>query len=265
MGSMSTTIETDLLERGPFLVELEQRLEESRVAGRLVLLGGEAGVGKTVLLRRFCLLHRETARAFWGACDPLFTPRPLGPLLDIAERTGGVLEAALQQGGQTHEVVDVLLRVLQSPRPIIIILEDVHWADEATLDVLRLVARRVEAVPALFVASYRDDELDRFHPLRTVLGDLATLPAVSRLRLLPLSPASVEALARPYGVDADDLYRKTGGNPFYVTEVLGAGGAEVPPTVRDAVLSRAARLRPAARGLIGCVAKIRRECGGEEW
>src|SRR3990172_6747808 len=76
MGSMSTTIETDLLERGPFLVELEQRLEESRVAGRLVLLGGEAGVGKTALLRRFCLLHRETARAFWGACDPLFTPPP---------------------------------------------------------------------------------------------------------------------------------------------------------------------------------------------
>ena len=110
---MSATIETDLLERGPFLVELGQRLEESRVAGRLVLLGGEAGVGKTALLRRFCLLHRETARAFWGACDPLFTPRPLGPLLDIAERTGGVLAAALQQGGKPHEVVDVLLRVLQ--------------------------------------------------------------------------------------------------------------------------------------------------------
>src|SRR3972149_2826526 len=188
---MSTTIETDLLERGPFLVELEQRLEESRVAGR-----------------------------------------PVG--------RGGGRAAALQQGGKPHEVVDVLLRVLQSPRPIIIILEDVHWADEATLDVLRLVARRVEAVPALFVASYRDDELARFHPLRTVLGDLATLPAVSRLRLLPLSPASVEALARPYGVDADDLYRKTGGNPFYVTEVLSAGGAEGPPTVRDAVLARGA-------------------------
>ena len=253
---MSTTIETDLLERGPFLVELEQRLEESRVAGRLVLLGGEAGVGKTMLLRRFCLLHRETARAFWGACDPLFTPRPLGPLLDIAERTGGALDEALARGAKPHEVVDVLLRVLQSPRPIIIILEDVHWADEATLDVLRLVARRVEAVPVLFVASYRDDELDRFHPLRTVLGDLATLPAVSRLRLLPLSPASVEALARPYGVDADDLYRKTGGNPFYVTEVLSAGGAEVPPTVRDAVLARVARLHPAVQRLLEYVAIV---------
>src|SRR4030065_2622772 len=98
MGSMSTAIETELLEGGPFLVELEQRLEESGVAGRLVLLGGEAGVGKTALLRRFCLLHRETARAFWGACDPLFTPRPLRPLLDIAERTGGGRRGARARG-----------------------------------------------------------------------------------------------------------------------------------------------------------------------
>src|SRR3990172_3816742 len=100
MGSMSTTIETDLLERGPFLVELEQRLEESRVAGRLVLLGGEAGVGKTALLRRFCLLHRETARAFWGACDPLFTPRPLRPLLRIAARSRGGGAAGRPPGGE---------------------------------------------------------------------------------------------------------------------------------------------------------------------
>jgi len=253
---MSTTIETELLERGPFLVELGQRLEESRVAGRLVLLGGEAGVGKTVLLRRFCLLHRETARAFWGACDPLFTPRPLGPLLDIAERTGGALEESLARGAKPHEVSALLLRLLRSPSPSIIVLEDVHWADEATLDVLRLIARRVEAVPALFVASYRDDELDRSHPLRIVLGELATLSAVSRLRLPPLSPAAVGALARPHGVDAEELFRKTGGNPFYVTEVLSTGGAELPPTVRDAVLARVARLSPPAQKLLEYVAVV---------
>ena len=250
---MGTAVETDLLERAQFLAELGQRLEESRRAGRLVLVGGEAGVGKTALLRRFCLVNRE-ARAFWGACDPLFTPRPFGPLLDIAERTGGALEEALKQGAKPHEIVAVLLRLLRSPGPSIVVLEDVHWADEATLDVLRLVARRVESTAALFVASYRDDELDRSHPLRLVLGELATMPAVSRLRLPPLSPAAVEVLARPHGIDADELYRKTGGNPFYVTEVLSAGEAEVPPTVRDAVLSRAARLRPAARSLLECVA-----------
>src|SRR3972149_3345150 len=189
---MSATIETDLLERGPFLVELGQRLEESRVAGRLVLLGGEAGVGKTALLRRFCLLHRDSAQALWGACDPLFTPRPLGPFLDIAERTGGPLKEVLKQAAKPHEVVAVLLPMLRSRGSAIIVLEDVHWADEATLDVLRLLVRKVESVAALFVASYRDDELDRSHPLRIVLGELATLPAGSRLRLPPLPPAGRE-------------------------------------------------------------------------
>src|SRR3990172_5416562 len=252
-GTMGTAVETDLLERAQFLAELGQRLEESRRSGRLVLIGGEAGVGKTALLRRFCSLHGEV-RALWGACDPLFTPRPFGPLLDIAERTGGELEEALEQGAKPHEVVAVLLRLLRSPGPSIVVLEDVHWADEATLDVLRLVARKVESVPALFVARYRDEELDRSQPLRLVLGELATMPAVSRLRLPPLSPDAVEVLARPHNIDAGDLHRKTGGNPFFVTEVLSAGGAEVPPTVRDAVLSRAARLRPAAQRLLECVA-----------
>ncbi len=252
---MGTAVETDLLERAPGLAELGQRLEESRKIGRLVLVGGEAGVGKTTLLRRFCVLHRDT-RALWGVCDPLFTPRPLGPLHDIAEQSEGGLAEALAQEAKPHEVVAVLLRMLRSLRQSIIILEDIHWADEATLDVLRMVARRVESVPALCVASYRDDELDRYHPLRTVLGELATLPAVSRLRLLPLSPASVEVLARPYRLDADELYRKTGGNPFYITEVLSAGGAEVPPTVRDAVHARVARLDPAAQRLLEYVAIV---------
>lgn len=252
---MGIAVETDLLERAPGLAELGRRLEESRKIGRLVLVGGEAGVGKTALLRRFCVLHRDT-RALWGACDPLFTPRPFGPLYDIAEQSEGALREALAQEAKPHEVVAVLLRTLRSLRQSIIILEDIHWADEATLDVLRMVARRVESVPALFVASYRDDELDRFHPVRTVLGELAALTAVSRLRLLPLSPASVEALARPYRLDADELYRKTGGNPFYVTEVLSAGGAEVPPTVRDAVLARVARLDPATQRLLEYVAIV---------
>jgi DNA-binding CsgD family transcriptional regulator/tetratricopeptide (TPR) repeat protein len=250
---MGKVAETELLERAPFLAELSRALEESRQAGRLVLVGGEAGVGKTALLRRFCALH-DGVRALWGACDPLFTPRPFGPLLDIAERTGGEFEETLRQGAKPYEVVAVLLRTVRSPRASIVVVEDVHWADEATLDVLRLVARKIESVPVIFVATYRDDELDRSHPLRLVLGDLATLPAVSRLRLPPLSPAAVETLAGPYGVDPHELYRKTGGNPFFITEVLDAGGAEVPPTVRDAVLSRAARLRPAARSLLDCVA-----------
>jgi len=252
---MRMVAETGLLERAQHLAALGRRLEESRGTGRLVLVTGEAGVGKTALLRRFCSLYEETG-ALWGACDPLFTPRPFGPLLDIAERTGGELAEALAQGAKPHEIAVILLRLLRSSGHRIAIVEDIHWADEATLDVLRLIARKIEPVPALVVASYRDDELDRLHPLRLVVGEMTSVPAVSRLRLPPLSSVAVEALARPYGIDAAELYRKTGGNPFYVTEVLSTGEAHVPPTVRDTVLARAARLRPRAQRLLECVSVV---------
>ena len=184
----------------------------------------------------------------WGGCDPLFTPRPLGPLFAIAEYAGGELEEVVQRGVLPHEVVAALARELQARAPTVFVLEDLHWADEATLDVLRLLARRVETVPALIVASYRDDELDRAHPLRIVLGELATNRAVARLRLAPLSPAAVAQLAEPHGVDSDELYRKTAGNPFFVVEALAAQGDEIPDTVRDAVLRPRGAAQPTPRG-----------------
>ena len=146
------------------------------------------------------------------------------------------------------------MQELTARAPTILVLEDLHWADEATLDVLRLLARRVESVPALVLASYRDDELDRGHPLRLVLGELATAHAVSRLSVPPLSAMGVAKLAEPHGVNADELYRATAGNPFFVTEVLAAGSDEIPPTVRDAVLARVARVSPEARTMVEAVA-----------
>ncbi len=224
--------------------------------GHVVLVGGEAGVGKTALLRRFCEERRESARILWGACDALFTPRPLGPLLAVAEGTGGELEEVVQSEAMPHEVVAALVRELRSRAATVFVLEDVHWADEATLDVLRLLARRVEMVPALIVASYRDDELDRSHPLRIVLGELATSQTVGRLKLAALSPAAVAQLANAHTVDADELYRKTAGNPFFVVEALAARAEEIPDTVRDAVLARSTRLTPKARRLLEAVAVV---------
>jgi DNA-binding CsgD family transcriptional regulator/tetratricopeptide (TPR) repeat protein len=186
----------------------------------------------------------------------LFTPRPLGPLLDIAEMTGGELGELVESGGRPHEVAAALIRELGTRAPTILVLEDVHWADEATLDVLRLLARRMEAIPALVLASYRDDELDRTHPLRIVLGELASGHAIGRVKIEPLTPSAVAQLAEPHGVDADELYRTTAGNPFYVTEVLAAGEGEIPHTVRDAVLARVARLGAAARTLLDVVAVV---------
>jgi DNA-binding CsgD family transcriptional regulator len=222
--------------------------------GRLVFIAGEAGGGKTALLRRFCEEHCRSARILWGACDALFTPRPLGPLLDVAERTGSELEEVVESDFRPHDVAASLVRELRTATPTILVLEDLHWADEATLDVLRLLARRLAAVPVLALASYRDDELDRAHPLRIVLGELATSAAVARLKVDPLSPSAVAELADPAGVDAEALYRQTLGNPFFVTEVVAAGELEIPQSVRDAVLARAARLGPGARRLIDAVA-----------
>jgi DNA-binding CsgD family transcriptional regulator len=247
---------SELLERSRDLSALGDALgtavRSSR--GRLVLVGGEAGGGKTALLRQFCDEQRGAARILWGSCDPLFTPRPLGPLLDIAELTGGHLDELVKSSARPHEVVAALVRELRTRTPTVVVFEDVHWADEATLDVLRLLGRKIDAVPALMLASYRDDELDRAHPLRIVIGELATGEAVGRLKVEPLSPAAVAKLAEPHGVDADELYRKTGGNPFFVTEALAAGEQEIPQTVRDAVLARAARLSPAARTLLETIA-----------
>ena len=209
-----------------------------------------------MLLRRFCARHAGTARILWGECDGLFTLSPLGPLVDIAEVTGGELADLVADGAPPHAVAAAVLRDLAGRLPAIVVFEDVHWADDATLDVLRLLSRRLSTVPALLVASYRDDELDRGHPLRVALGELSRREATDRLRLVPLSMEAVAELAAPHGVDAVELHRRTAGNPFFVTEALAAGGVELPATVRDAVLARVAPLSPPARRLLDAAAIV---------
>jgi DNA-binding CsgD family transcriptional regulator len=247
-----------LLERSAQLSTLIGCLEavQRSSRGQVLLVGGEAGVGKTTLLRRFCEERGRSVRVLWGACDPLFTPSPLGPLLEVAEASGGELKAVVERGAMPHAVVTALAHELSARAPTVFVLEDVHWADEATLDVLRLLVRRVETVPALVVASYRDDELDRTHPLRILLGQLARSRTVRRLKPARLSPGAVAQLAEPYGVDADELYYKTAGNPFFVVEVLATKGEGIPDTVRDAVLARAARLSPGGGRLLEAVAVV---------
>src|SRR5215207_3897291 len=195
-------------------------MPDADASGLLELVGGEAGVGKTSLLRRFCLERQDAARVLWGSCDALFTPGPLGPLQDVSEQTQGKLKEVVESAARPYDVATALIHELTARTPTILVLEDLHWADEATLDVLRLLARRVETVPALVVANYRDDELDRTHPLRILLGELARSRTVRRLKPARLSPGAVAQLAAPYGVDADELYRKTAGNPFFVVEAL---------------------------------------------
>ncbi len=248
----------ELLDRAGQLAVLEEALTSvgSDGTGTVVVACGEAGVGKTALLRSFCNAVGRRRRVLWGTCDPLFTPRPFGPLFAIAEANGAVLGPALAQGASPQQVALALARELRSSLPALLVLEDLHWADEATLDVFTLLVRRAETVPALVVGTYRDDALEKAHPLRRVLGELATTTAVRRLRLAPLSPEAVGQLAAPHGVDGRELYDKTGGNPFFVVEVLAGGSEDIPATVNDAVLARAMRLSPSARELLEAAAVV---------
>lgn len=257
-GTHTASAAGGLLERDQHLAALEQHSAEVATSsrGRILLISGEAGVGKTALVRSFCQTKERSARILKGACDALFTPRPLGPLFEIAHATGGELKELLAEGGKPHEVTAALLRGVQERPQTILVLEDLHWADEATLDVLKLIVRRIDAVPALVLATFRDDELDRAHPLRLVLGELSSGEGVARVRLAPLSPDAVAVLARPNGTDPVELYAKTGGNPFFVTEVLAEGGGQIPATVRDAVLARVARLGKSARAVVEAVAVV---------
>jgi DNA-binding CsgD family transcriptional regulator/tetratricopeptide (TPR) repeat protein len=132
----------------------------------------------------------------------------------------------------------------------VVVIEDVHWADEATIDLLRFLGRRLAGVPALLIASYRDDGLAADHLLRVALGDLATVRSTRRVTLDPLSAEGVRQLSAASGLDPAELFRLTGGNPFYITEVLQAGMRDVPAAARDAVLARVARLGAPARELL---------------
>jgi DNA-binding CsgD family transcriptional regulator len=247
----------ELLERDALLAALDARLEAAAGgAGSLMLLAGEAGIGKTSLARAFCDRHSADAEVWWGACDALTTPRPLGALYDVARDAGGDLAAVMASEAGRHERFTALLDALVSPlRPVIAVIEDVHWADEATRDLLVFVARRVERCHTVIIATYRDDEVGSDHPLRVTLGTLATQQAVNRLSLSRLSETAVAALAADHLVDAAEVYRITSGNPFFVTELLATGEHDtVPRTVADTVLARAAGLSPEARAALHAAA-----------
>ncbi len=238
----------ELLEREPQLRALNGWFAAAAAgSGCVTLLTGEAGIGKTSLLRSFHDTRRGSARVLWGACDALFTPRPLAPLHDIARQTGGRLLSALSGAASREAIFLAALEELErSGSPTLVIFEDVHWADEATLDLLKFLGRRIHRAPAMLIATFRDDEVGARHPLRFVIGDLPRA-SVHRLPLDTLSETAVAELARRAGRSSRDVYDATGGNPFFVTEVLATTQSGVPASVRDAVLARASRLTPAAR------------------
>ncbi len=231
-----------LLEREATLAALSHAVTEAAAGrGSVALVTGEAGIGKTSLIRAFAREAGERARILLSACDDLMAPRTLGPLRDAALGGDGPLAAALADGEPAEDVFTALLEELAAEPPTVLVVEDLHWSDDATLDVLAYVARRVEAAGALLVLTYRDDEVDPGHPLQRLLGVLASCP-VHRLELAALSPEAVRRLSAGTGADAEAVHRITRGNPFFVTEALASPRDAVPATVMETVLARIGRL-----------------------
>jgi DNA-binding CsgD family transcriptional regulator len=161
---------------------------------------------------------------------------------------GEVVQAILRDDGRPGLFNAVLAELGTATALRLLVFEDAHWADGVTLDLLRFLGRRIASLPTLVLVSYRDDETGPAHPLRALLGDLATQRGVSRIELLPLSLGAITELAADRDADAASVLALTGGNPFFVTELLQhPNAAQVPATVGDAVLARLRRISPAAR------------------
>ena len=235
-----------LLERDAQLDGLRAALERARRgSGSIVLVSGEAGIGKTSLLAEFADRVAGRARVLSGCCEDLVTARTLGPFRDMA---GDLVGVPVGPGPPERDaLLDVLLAEMGfAQRPAVVVVEDAHWADQASLDVLTVLARRVPALPALLVISYREEELGADHPFWRVVGGLAG-PAILRLELTGLSDTAVAQLAAEVGVDPAPVAAAADGNPFLVTELLAAAGTGVPSSVRHAVLARVSALPPACR------------------
>jgi DNA-binding CsgD family transcriptional regulator/tetratricopeptide (TPR) repeat protein len=247
-----------LLERQAELQMLGTAVERAHTGqGSAVLVLGEAGIGKTSLVQAFLAAVAGRTRVLAGACEDLFTPRALGPLRDAARSAAtGPLAAALSPRTDPDLVFTAVCDELASPpSPVVLVIEDAHWADGATLDVLRYLGTRMRDLPAVLLVTYRDDALARGHPLRGVLGVLGSR-AATRLQLSRLTPDAVREMAASSTVDPSELFRLTGGNPFFVSEALANPGAVVPPTVVDAVLARVGTLSPAAQTALDRLAVI---------
>jgi DNA-binding CsgD family transcriptional regulator len=245
-----------LLERGEAWARLSAALATARAGrGRFVSLEGEAGIGKSALALAFADTGRAEARVHVGGCEHLATPEPLGALRDIAAQSRG--RFAVSPTGQAATFEGLLRLLTDGQGPALLVLEDIHWADDATLDALRFLARRIETAPAAVLLTFRNDEPESRDRLAALWADLP--PGLGeRIALPPLSPDAVATLAREHGQGADDVFAACGGNPFHVTEYLEAGGG-VPRTIQELTVARAAALGSQARRTLECASIFPRQ------
>lgn len=234
-----------LLERETAINKIADSISMISQSGKILLLSGEAGMGKTTLLEHV-RMHADTSiDILWSGCDPLFTPRPYAPIYDFAQVISLDLLSHLENGATPSIIFGSFFQAISKRlKPTILIIEDVHWADHASLDLLKYVARRISFVPCLLCLSYRDDEVAHDHPLNSVLSLMPSAHTV-RVHLEQLSQGAVTKLSKKSTYDPEILYKITGGNPFFIAELLANNDYNhhvIPASIRDAVSSRVQHL-----------------------
>ncbi|HUP74640.1 MAG TPA: AAA family ATPase [Acidimicrobiales bacterium] len=231
-----------MLERDGDLAELAAHLDRARAGrGGMILVTGESGAGKSTLLQGFADGFVDDMPVLWSSCDPLSPPRPLGPFHDLADQLGEGVRSSLRDARQSHEIFSAVFDHLRL-HPSVLVVDDLHWADQGTIDLLRFLLRRIRITHSLVVAALRDDEIGPTHRLRSLLGDIARSADATSTSLRPLSIDAIRTLAKDRAVDPLWLRDVTGGNPFFVVEMIDYEGGDIPRTVRDAVLARTTEL-----------------------
>jgi len=228
--------------------------EAGTSGGKVVLVRGEAGIGKSALVRAFLESTAHKADTHIGFCDDLQTPQPFGPLWDVA-RDEPALHRALKDTDR-QAVLEALVDLLSVSRSLAVLaIEDTQWSDEATLDAIKYVGRRIDGTRGLLILTYRVGEVDIDHPLRTVIGDLPARSVV-RIELGGLTRSAVAEIVRGSSLDPDRVFEATRGNPFLVTEMASTGEGEVPGSVRDSVMARVTKLSDPARNMLRTLSVI---------
>ena len=240
-----------LVERSEQLDRMWEAVARSSTQGELLLISGEAGHGKTSLIEAFVsgLDHRYTVLA--ASCDPVAVPTPFAALFEIIDDLPPDLAEGIRQGERRQEIFGGMLAVLDSD-PTVLILEDLQWADETTLGLVRYLGRRLANTRSILVLSYRPEEVDTEHPLLVVLADLG--PMASHLVVPSLTLAGVREMAEGVDAEAESIHRATGGNPFFVEEVLASPEEDLPASVGAAIMAGVSKLPTGSLDLLEMVA-----------
>ncbi|UDL87362.1 AAA family ATPase [Mesorhizobium sp. PAMC28654] len=245
-----------LLERQTQLEQLDGLMAEAASGrGHVVALVGEAGAGKSALVEAFIAGTANDARILRSACEDLSIPDPLGPLYDLAREAQWAMPRAIDaRQGQRLPLFSDALDVFETrAQPTLLVIEDLHWADDATLDFVRFLGRRIANTHILLLLTARTDRSEGQMRVRRALGEIPAA-SIARIDVPLLSEAAVLSLANAAGRDGDAIYRATAGNAFFVTELLSAESeTALPASVRDAVVARAERLSAGARSMLDAV------------